>query len=51
MDHAGDNVLPGAAFSLNQNGYVGTRELLEALTQCAHSLGAAKNNVLRGNFA
>jgi hypothetical protein len=51
MDHAGDNVLPGTAFSLNQNGYVSAGQLLQPLTQGAHGLGAAKNHVLWGNFA
>ena len=46
VDHAGDDVFAGAALALNQDGYVGASDLVHAVAQRLHDLGAAENDRL-----
>ena len=51
MDHAGDDVLAGAALALNQDGYVGAGDLVHAVPQRLHDLGATENDRLGRKFS
>jgi hypothetical protein len=46
MDHAGNNVFAGAAFALDQDGNVGARNFVHAVTQRLHDLRATENHSL-----
>ena len=50
MDHPRNDVLPRTTLTLDQDGHVGSRNLVKAFTDGVHGIGPPKNNGLRGNF-
>ena len=51
MNHARDNVFAGTALALNQDGNVGARDLVHAVAEGLHNLGAAEYNRLGRKFS
>ena len=51
MNHAGDDVFAGAAFTLNEYRDVGAGELVQALAEGTHCLGVSEDDGVGGDLA